>query len=365
MDDKKAGKKRRRLAVIGGAVVVVAALALAASAVYGQAQMKKLAAMSFDECLAYTLEDNAEAVLSVGVIRDGRASYTVYGADGNELPPELHTYEIGSLTKTFTAALVQKAANEGRLDLDATLDAYLPLPAENSYPTLAALLTHTSGYRGFDLAAPLTANFLAGDGNVFYGVRREAVMEKLATLDKPHVEYDFAYSNFGYAALSLVLEAVYAQDYAALVNDFAAGLGLSATHISDGGGDLGRYWQWQEGDVYLAAGALTSNIEDMLAYAQLQLDGGELFDACHQQLREIEDADSGNAELDIRLDAIGMAWIIDAENGIVWHNGGTSEYNCYLGFCPQSGTAVVILSNLPDDYRIPATVIGVKLLTRG
>lgn len=58
-----------------------------------------------------------------------------------------------------------------------------------------------------------------------------------------------------------------------------------------------------------------------------------------------------------------MAWIIDQENGFVCHNGGTDDYNSYFVFCKETNTAVVILSNLPDDYRIPATVLGVKLLT--
>ena len=54
--------------------------------------------------------------------------------------------------------------------------------------------------------------------------------------------------------------------------------------------------------------------------------------------------------------------IIDKENGILWHNGGTGNYNCYLGFQPETGTAVVVLSNLPPSYRIPATVLGIKAL---
>ena len=62
------------------------------------------------------------------------------------------------------------------------------------------------------------------------------------------------------------------------------------------------------------------------------------------------------------MDGIGMAWILDQENGVIWHNGGTGDYNSYLGFNPETGTAVVVLSNLPPSYRIPATVLGIKLL---
>ena len=38
------------------------------------------------------------------------------------------------------------------------------------------------------------------------------------------------------------------------------------------------------------------------------------------------------------------------------------NYNSYLGFNPETGTAVVVLSNLAPNYRVPATVLGVKLL---
>ena len=62
------------------------------------------------------------------------------------------------------------------------------------------------------------------------------------------------------------------------------------------------------------------------------------------------------------MDEIGMAWIIDNENDFIWHNGGTGHYNSYLGFCPETGTAVVVLSNLSPNDRIPATVLGIKQL---
>ena len=54
--------------------------------------------------------------------------------------------------------------------------------------------------------------------------------------------------------------------------------------------------------------------------------------------------------------------LIDRENGFVWHNGGTGDYNSYLGFCEETKTAVVVLSNLAPSYKIPATVLGLKKL---
>ena len=43
--------------------------------------------------------------------KDGQASYKVYGENGKEL----HTYEVGSLTKTYTAVLINKAINEEKI----------------------------------------------------------------------------------------------------------------------------------------------------------------------------------------------------------------------------------------------------------
>lgn len=58
-----------------------------------------------------------------------------------------------------------------------------------------------------------------------------------------------------------------------------------------------------------------------------------------------------------------LSYKVYGENGIIWHNGGIGNYNCYLGFHPETQTAVVVLSNLAPNERIPATVLGIKLLT--
>ena len=100
----------------------------------------------------------------------------------------------------------------------------------------------------------------------------------------------------------------------------------------------------------------------MLAYVQLQLSDQGLFSVCHKSLAAIHASNDSYRNMGIFADKIGMSWMIDDQNGIVWHNGGTDNYNCYLGFDSKTGTAVVILSNLKPNYRIPATVLGVKLM---
>lgn len=359
--DKTCSKKKKIIAAVS--IVLCIALGLGGLMIYGNRQMSKLPELTFIETLEYTTKNNPDTVITVGIIKDRQISYKVYGNNGKELPTELHTYEIGSLTKTFTAALINKAISEGKINIDNTIDNYLPLPNGNECPTIKELLTHTSGYNGYYFEIPMIANFLVGR-NDFYGITKEMVLDKVSKLSMDKESYGFTYSNYGYAVLGLVLEAVYDTDYKTLVNDFAQNeLGLTNTRISTGDGDLGNYWEWKDGDAYLSAGAITSNISDMLSYAQMQLESNPYFSECHKSLNAINAAPESHQSMGIRMDGIGMSWIIDSENGIIWHNGGTGDYNSYLGFDLETGTAVVILSNLSPGYRVPATVLGIKLLT--
>ncbi|MBO5210070.1 MAG: serine hydrolase [Lachnospiraceae bacterium] len=123
--------------------------------------------------------------------------------------------------------------------------------------------------------------------NGFYGVTKEMVMNRAGRLNFPNQSYNFNYSNFGYAILSLILEAVYEKEYTTLMNEFIQNeLKLSNTKISDQNGDLGRYWDWRIDDAYLAAGAITSDISAMLTYAQMQIDRNNFFTNCHKSLKK-------------------------------------------------------------------------------
>ncbi len=358
---KRQGRKKILIVII--AIVLCVGLIMPVLSLYGKYQMSKIPALSFQEALEYTTKDNNDAVITVGIIKEGLTSYTVYGKNGKELPQELHTYEIGSLTKTFTAAMISRAIQEDKIDINATIDQYLTLPEGNIYPTIEELLTHTSGYKAYYFESPMVSNFL-NNRNDFYGITQDMVIRKAGKISLSDEKYAFNYSNYGYAILGLVLEEVYESDYSMLMNQFVQGdLKLSNTRISDQSGDLGKYWDWNSDDAYLPAGAITSDIIDMLTYAQMQLNKYEYFANCQESLKEINATAEQYKMMGINMDEIGMAWIIDKENGIIWHNGGTKNYNSYLGFNPKTNIAVVVLSNLSPNYRIPATVLGIKLLT--
>ena len=354
--------KRNNIVIV---IVSCLSLPLIAFLVYvfiGISQMKKVPSLSFKDALEYTTKDNKEALITVGIIKDGKTEYRAYGENGKEVEDRLCTYEIGSITKTITALMVKRAEKEGKLNLEDSIDNYLSLPEGDNYPKIIDLLTHTSGYKPYYFETPMIKNFFKGR-NDFYGINGEMVKERIGKINLNKESYGFSYSNFGFAVLGLVLESVYGESWKTLADDFLLNeLGMENTHVSVGKGELGHNWQWRDDDAYLSAGAVTSNIRDMLKYAGYYLEEDELFRECQESVKTINASSSAYRTMGINMDQIGLPWIIDKENGIIWHNGGTGHYNSYIGFSKENNTAVVILSNLAPNYRIPATVLGLKLL---
>lgn len=360
---KKTGSKALKLLL---PIVLVGLIGIGIFAAVTAGQLAKLPGMSFEDTLAYTTRDNDKAIITVRIISGGEASYQVYGSNAALLPKQEHVYEIGSLTKTFTTALLCKAIDEGKADLDAPIDTYLDLPQKDYYPTLKRLVTHTSGYQPHYMEGQMVSNFFRNQKNDFYGIDQAALINRIGKINLKDQDEPFQYSNFGFAVLGRVLSEIYQTDYAQLMNDFIAQeLQLNNTHISDAQGDLSGYWHWKPRDAYLPAGALTSTIGDMLRYIQLHM-GEELpyLAQSHQVLAHIDNAPSQYQQMGIHMDDVGMGWIMDRSGGFIWHNGGTSSFNSYAAFDQERQLGVVILSNLPPSYRIPATVMGAKLMAQ-
>ena len=347
-------------------LVMICAIALIVTALgivrnYAQKQQAKISELSFTDCLNYTLRGESDGIITVGVIHDGQCSFTVYGTDGQVLDSVVHTYEIGSLTKTLTASMVYRAVQEGKLSLDVSIDHFLPVPEKAHYPTIRDLLTHTSGYHEYYFESEMIGSFFSGR-NSFFGIGDDKVLNRIGKTTVKDEAHGFRYSNFGYATLGLILENVYGKEYTSLMNDYLLEMGFQNSCISDGAGDLNNYWDWKTGDTYMAAGAVLSIIDDMLVYAEIVLNGENGFDECTKELKSLDATPAQYEVLNIRMDGIGYGWIIDNKNGVIWHNGGTGNYNSYLGVNREAGTAVVVLSNLSPSKKIPATVLGIKLL---
>ncbi|MFH8984094.1 serine hydrolase domain-containing protein [Streptomyces varsoviensis] len=139
-------------------------------------------------------------------------------------------FRVGSVTKTFTAAVVLQLVHEGRLSLDGTVQRYLPglLPA--SYPdiTVAQLLNYTSGLPS--PALPSDFGWLKAHRFTTWGHRQ--LVELAVRQDmkfKPGTAQD--YSNLDYNVLGLLIEKVTHSSYERQVRErIIEPLGLSGTY---------------------------------------------------------------------------------------------------------------------------------------
>jgi CubicO group peptidase (beta-lactamase class C family) len=320
-----------------------------------------IAKMSGMDMIKYSTKGIKKAVITVGIVQNGQMTYMVYGENGKEISHTEHIYEIGSITKTFTTSLLSKAVSENKASFDDSISRFFNIPAKNYYPSLKRLITHTSGYRNFYYEDYGTVNLLGK--NPVYGTTDKMLLDRIETATLENRDYPFVYSNFGMAVVGLALESIYNEDYTPLMNSYIKNeLGLNSTKISEGIGDLANYWQWDAGNPYIATGAITSTITDMMRYAQMQMDEIPLYlILSHDVLAQVNATPSGYDEL-TRTDAVGAGWMIDSVNNIVWHGGGTGNYNSYLGFDKTRHIAVVVLSNMSDSLDITAAMIGSKLL---
>lgn len=211
----------------------------------------------------------------------------------------------------------------------------------------------------------MIGNKFAHTSNDFYGISKNQILNKVKSISLEDRNYPFEYSNFGISVLGLVLENIYNDDFTTLMNNFILNeLKLSNTKVAKQSGNLSDYWDWKDNDGYIPAGAIISNIEDMTSYLNIFL-ANKLTYASNTYAK-IKDINANNAsyeKMNIRLDGIGMTWILDDKNGIVWHNGATTNFNSYIGFTNDKRKGVVILSNLSPNNKIPMTVIGTKILT--
>ncbi|HEX7089158.1 MAG TPA: serine hydrolase domain-containing protein [Longimicrobiales bacterium] len=306
----------------------------------------------------------------VGVLDpDGRTRVVAYGDPGAGQPPldGNSVFEIGSITKVFTAILLADMAARGELELDDPVAKYLP--AEVSMPsrdgreiTLLDLAMHRSGLPRIPFNL-LPANLRDPYAN--YTVEQlYAFLSSHELRRAPGEAYE--YSNLGMGLLGHVLALRAGTSYEQLVRErVLEPLGMTHTavdltpwmqeHLAVGHGADGNPTPLWNLPTLAGAGALRSTTLDMLRFAAAALDPEAT--PLHRVIAQTQAprADAGSEEM-----RIGMGWHIRRapDRDIVWHNGGTGGYRSFLGLDLARRCAVVVLSNSSADV----TGLGFHLL---
>ena len=342
--------------------------AVAASSLAGEIDFPALDATIQAQMLKHGLPGAALAV----VVDEQIVYLKGYGTAGQGRPmtPQTQMF-IGSQSKSFTALAVAQLAEQGKLDLDASVRTYIPWfkvadEDASSKITINHLLHHTSGLSdaGYSVLLP-------NDATPEQAVRSLAQARLTAAVGTKH-----QYFNLGYGVLSYLIEIVSGERYADYVRAHILdplGMNASTADPSIASGLAQGYSRLfgfaipvrQGVPAYgVGEGYIVSTAEEMARYAIAMLREGDGLVAPEMAGRIFTPG----------LGEYGMGWYISRGRTKIWHGGANETFRTDVNLYPQARRAFVLLVNeghLADHYiaspqltnAVEAVVLGKAPLT--
>jgi serine-type D-Ala-D-Ala carboxypeptidase/endopeptidase len=311
--------------------------------------------------------------LVFGVVDGDKTEVAAFGKldDGNA-PDGDTVYEIGSITKTFTATLLAKAVLAGRVALNTPVAQLLPdfkIPSRGGKEiTLGDLATQYSGL------PRMPSNFLPKEpANPYADYSAAKLKAFLAGYELPRDPGAvYEYSNLGFGLLGYALAQLDRTTYRAAVDEELfkpLGMAISGVispdtmpdtmraRLAPGHDDTGNAVKSWDFRAMAGAGAIRSTANDMLRYlkANMGIDPSPL--AAAMKLAQLPRRNMGVTS------RIGLGWMT-TNKGIVWHNGMTGGYASFLGFTADGRRGVIILTNAAvsaDDLGFATLDADVRL----
>jgi serine-type D-Ala-D-Ala carboxypeptidase/endopeptidase len=278
-------------------------------------------------------------------------------------------FEIGSITKVFTALLAADMAQRGEVKLDDPIARYLPptvkMPERNGRQiTLIDLATHTSGL------PRMPENFRPKDPNDPYAdYSVDALYSFLSSYElRRDIGIKYVYSNLGFGLLGLGLAQHAGTDYEQLVvTRICDPLGMKSTRIALSEPLQQRFAAGHTSDLVTVPpwdittlaglGGLRSSANDLLRFLAAMMDYTDNPLAAAQKTTLSTTRPTGSPFMDT-----GLGWDIDTRGGaeIISKSGGTAGYNTFIGYSPKSRVGIVALANTSTPAG--TTDIGLHLL---
>lgn len=332
------------------------------------------AATKFDRfvdsvALSYSRRANTHA-LAIGVINNGKTSSYYYGETqkGNkQLPDENTLFEVGSITKIFTATLLAYSVQRQSVGLDDNITRFLPDSVASNPSlqniTLKQLANHTSGLPR--LPDNLDGSREESPSDPYAGYTQAQLYTYLKTY-KAEIPPDstYLYSNLGYGLLGDILVNISGKSYNELVQEMICDtLEMRNTTVSpdadtqhlarayDENGKETAHWTFN--DAMAGAGALKSTVFDLLRFARahFKLPETDLENALAltRQFTFFTPPDTD----------IGLGWHMNLAGGnlVYRHTGNTSGSSSFIALSPDRRVAVVMLSNTAEAVDSTAMAV--------
>lgn len=281
-----------------------------------------------------------------------------------EVPTQQTPFFIGSLTKSFTALSIMQLVEDGKIELDAPVQRYLPWfkvadSQASAKMSVRHLLNQTSG-----LPMLLGMANLDDPGNGADATERQVRALSSLIINRP-VGSKFEYSNINYNVLGLIIEAASGESYEDYIENhvfkplemnhsftskaMAKKNGLAVGH---------RFWfgipvatpNLPIPRSSLSSGQLISSVEDMAHYLIANLNNGRYLKTQVLSSAGIGALHHGAAEIiemGMSLGSYGMGWIDQKfrDSRIVSHSGIVPDFSGFMALVPEKKKGIVLLFN--------------------
>lgn len=299
------------------------------------------------------------------IAKDGKVIYRkAFGHADLELnvpmTPE-NVFELGSITKQFTAVAILMLQEQGKLKLDDDITKFIPdYPVKGKKITVHQLLNHTSGIRSYT------------DMENFQKLARTdmAPLELINVFKNEPIDFDsgekWNYNNSGYILLGYIIEKVSGQTYASFIeNNIFKKLGMLHSYYGSKSAIIPNrahgYQTVKDGyeiadylsmTLPYAAGSLMSTVDDMLLWSQAIHNNTLITEASKQKAFTNYTLNNG------KPDYYGYGWQPNEVNGVavVEHGGGIFGFTTMGIYAPAENLYAIVLTNCSGKSPTPVTI---------
>lgn len=341
------------------AVTIFLSLSLLFTSNTSFAQSQEKIEKELNKIIYFDAEIDFEKIpgMVIGIIQ-GDSVYTYgYGSlsMAEDIVPKTNSiFELGGITKVFTASLVELLVEEGLMDYETSLNEYLPKAMSNDKTdiTLLEAITHTGGFPRL----PHGIGKREREANNPYAYYAKSDLSEFYKNYYPieDEENRYQYSHVPYALIEMAIENITGERFEDVLNEKLINkMDLEDTTIrlseeqkerlSLGYNILGnktRPWRFSS---FKGSVGMKSTMDDMLTFLKLHMGDSE-----HKFAKSFEDMHIPMFETELaKNNFISKGWhIIQKRNhNIILHAGSTSGHQAFAGFVKETNTGVVILSN--------------------
>ena len=325
-----------------------------------------LAICQADQLCKDFIEENGLNGVQISVGKGNKVIWTSafgYADSENKIPVSDSTrFRINSVSKSMTSVALIKLVSEGKLDLDAPIQKYVPSFPTKKYPiTTRQLAGHLAGIR--DYKEDDLRDFIRTE-HFENAMQAMTVFKDDSLLFKPDTK--FHYSTFGWNLIGAIIEGISKENYLDYMKkNIWRPIGLSNTCGDDNSSpihnrskfydltgqanDLGD-WSYK-----YSGGGLLSTTEDLVKFGNEILNGKYIDPNAKMILFEPQ------TTLDNMKTGYGLGWYIgvDKNGHMIWyHSGDSFSSSSHLIIYPDDNLVVAFLSNSQDGAAFDIQKVG-------